>query len=81
MNFCCQDHVATHTGEKSYKCSFCPEEFTWRPNMYAHRKKAHPFEYNARLQEKQAATMDSGRRGKDEVEMETTGEKSNECSN
>lgn len=61
-----KDHIATHTGEKTYKCTFCPEgiwiqliiaifanhwkliwhfcsvAFIWRPNMYSHRKKAHP---------------------------------------
>lgn len=42
---CFQDHVATHTGEKMYKCSYCPEAFIWRPNMYSHQKKAHPTEW------------------------------------
>lgn len=37
--------MATHTGEKLFKCSFCEESFIWRPNMYAHRKKMHPKEY------------------------------------
>lgn len=44
LNF--QDHVATHTREKSYKCSYCPEEFIWRSNMYAHQKKCHPMEWS-----------------------------------
>lgn len=52
-----QDHVATHTGEKAYKCSFCPEAFIWRPNMYAHQKKAHPVEYEALRREKEAANQ------------------------
>lgn len=41
-----QDHIATHTREKSYKCSYCPEEFIWRSNMYAHQKKCHPMEWS-----------------------------------
>lgn len=40
-----QDHIATHTGEKLYKCSFCPEAFIWRPNMYSHQKRAHPEQW------------------------------------
>lgn len=40
-----KDHVATHTGEKTHKCSFCPDAFIWRPNMYSHQKKAHPEEW------------------------------------
>lgn len=40
-----KDHVATHTGEKLHKCSFCPEAFIWRPNMYSHQKKTHPEEW------------------------------------
>lgn len=43
-----KDHIATHTGEKLYKCSFCPEAFIWRPNMYSHQKKAHPDEWKSK---------------------------------
>lgn len=42
-----QDHMATHTGKKLYRCSYCSESFVWRPNMYSHQKKAHPDEWNA----------------------------------
>lgn len=45
-HFSFQDHVATHTREKSYRCTYCPEEFIWRSNMYAHQKKCHPMEWS-----------------------------------
>ncbi|XP_054737683.1 transcription factor grauzone-like [Anastrepha obliqua] len=36
-----KEHMATHTGEALYTCSFCPQTFKSNANMYSHRKKKH----------------------------------------
>lgn len=41
-----QEHESIHTGIKDlYSCDFCEKTFRFNSGMYAHRKKAHPVEY------------------------------------
>lgn len=41
-----REHMAAaHTGQKLYRCSFCPTDFNSSANMYKHQKKAHQAEY------------------------------------
>uniref|UniRef100_A0A0K8UXT7 Transcription factor grauzone n=2 Tax=Bactrocera latifrons TaxID=174628 RepID=A0A0K8UXT7_BACLA len=40
-----KEHMATHTGEALYTCSFCPQTFKSNGNMYSHRKKKHAKEW------------------------------------
>ncbi|XP_053687995.1 transcription factor grauzone-like [Sabethes cyaneus] len=39
------EHMATHTGEVLYQCPFCAKTFNSSANMHAHKKKAHPHEW------------------------------------
>ncbi|XP_031622017.1 transcription factor grauzone-like [Contarinia nasturtii] len=48
-----KSHTAIHTGEKMFRCSYCPEEFIWRSNMYVHQKKMHPAEWSERKNRRQ----------------------------
>lgn len=59
-----QDHIATHTGQKTHRCSFCDEAFIWRPNMYSHQKKAHPEEWNAKKKQRNRPTQAQDDRNK-----------------
>lgn len=37
--------MASHTGETLYTCTWCPKTFNSDGNMYNHRKKCHPKEW------------------------------------
>lgn len=39
------EHMAGHTGEKLYVCSFCDHKFNSSANRYKHQKNRHPEEY------------------------------------
>lgn len=44
--FFSQEHMTLHTGEAYlYTCTFCSKTFRSSANMYAHRKRNHPREY------------------------------------
>lgn len=40
-----REHMASHTGQKLYSCSFCEREFNSSANKYKHQKNRHPEEY------------------------------------
>ncbi|XP_055626008.1 gastrula zinc finger protein XlCGF26.1-like [Toxorhynchites rutilus septentrionalis] len=40
-----KEHMATHTGQRLYSCTHCGKEFKGSANLYTHRKKAHPVEW------------------------------------
>lgn len=41
-----QNHIATHSNDRQYKCSYCNETFVWQSNMYKHQKKMHLQEWS-----------------------------------
>ncbi|XP_035786797.1 zinc finger protein 28-like [Anopheles albimanus] len=47
-----KEHMAVHTGESLYQCSFCPQTFNSGANMHAHRKKKHPAELEEQFKQR-----------------------------
>lgn len=47
-----QNHMARHTGEAKYNCSFCSRTFASSSNCYSHRKRMHADEYKNELKKK-----------------------------
>ncbi|XP_077295696.1 zinc finger protein 639-like isoform X2 [Arctopsyche grandis] len=41
---CLNTHMAQHTGERKYACSYCPRTFASSGNFYTHRKRMHAEE-------------------------------------
>lgn len=39
------EHMTTHTRTNKYQCAFCFKSFGYISNLYKHRKKAHPLEW------------------------------------
>ncbi|XP_035896973.1 zinc finger protein 23-like [Anopheles stephensi] len=39
------EHMTTHTRTNQYQCAFCFKSFGYISNLYKHRKKAHPLEW------------------------------------
>ncbi|XP_055301985.1 transcription factor grauzone-like [Sitodiplosis mosellana] len=45
-----REHMTLHTGEAYlYQCTFCSKTFRSSANMYAHRKRNHPREYEEKI--------------------------------
>uniref|UniRef100_A0A182IZP4 Uncharacterized protein n=1 Tax=Anopheles atroparvus TaxID=41427 RepID=A0A182IZP4_ANOAO len=40
-----KEHMATHTGNQEYVCSFCPETYHQDTHLYPHRKRAQPKQW------------------------------------
>lgn len=47
-----KDHIARHTGTRIHTCGWCPKTFYSNGQMYAHRKNAHPKEWQESVREK-----------------------------
>ncbi|KFB36177.1 AGAP003566-PA-like protein [Anopheles sinensis] len=45
MKLTMTEHMTTHTRTSLYQCAFCFKTFGYISNLYKHRKKAHPLEW------------------------------------
>ncbi|XP_059220625.1 zinc finger protein 492-like [Stomoxys calcitrans] len=50
-------HMAVHTGNLSYSCSWCPKQFITSSNMTHHRKKVHPTEWEEEQRKKYSGNL------------------------
>ncbi|XP_061396130.1 transcription factor grauzone-like [Musca vetustissima] len=52
-----KSHMAIHTGTPLYRCPWCPKEFNSSGNMYHHRQKAHPIEWEEAQRKKYSGNL------------------------